>query len=82
MKKRFIIVAGASLAAYVFCFAATFELLSSPVRDDAHGWLGPVLRRDPHVTDIGKVYYYESSDVTAYRVFKPLCRAWLFVNGF
>jgi len=67
---------------YFAAFICRFEILSSPVRDDAHGWLGPVMRGDTHSVDIGKVYYYEGTDFSAYRVFRPLCRVWLLVMGF
>ena len=70
-------------ALYASAFVWQFELLGLPVRDNEHGWLGPPLRREPHVTDIGKIYYYESDDVSSYRgVFRPLCRVWIWMNGF
>jgi len=65
-------------AAFIYCF----EIFSSPVRDDAHGWLGPLMRGDTHSVDIGKVYYYEGTDFSSYRAFRPLCRVWLLVTGF
>ena len=84
-RKPFRLLAVAFGVLLVFYFAAfvwRFELLSGPVRDDVHGWLGPVIRGDAHTVDIGKVYYYEGTDFSSYRVFRPLCRVWLWVMGF
>jgi len=66
---------------YLGAFIYRFELFSSPVRDDRHGWLGPVIRGDKHTVDIGKAYYYEGTTFSSYKMFRPLCAAWLWVNG-
>ena len=51
------------------------------MRDNIHGWLGPKVRDDPHCTDIGKVWYRESDDISAYTgSFRPLIVLWLFAN--
>ena len=71
----------ALVALYVISFGCVFQLFSSPVRDNDHGWLGPAKRSDPQVTDIGKVLYYEGTDFTAYRFHSPLCAVWLLLNG-
>ena len=73
---------GILVALYLAAFLCRFDVFSDPVRDDAHGWLGPVIRGDSRVVDIGKVYYYEGTDFSAYRTFRPLCRAWLWTMGF
>jgi hypothetical protein len=73
----------AALAAlYVISFPFVFQLLSYPVRNNQAGWLGPQKRSDPQTIDIGKVYYYESTDLGAYSVYRPLCVIWLWLNGF
>jgi hypothetical protein len=67
---------------YVASFVWQFELLGMPVRNNDHGWLGPPLRRDPQVVDIGKIYYYNGTEYSSYRIFRPLARLWLRANGF
>jgi len=66
---------------YLGAFVRKFEIFSGPVRDDKHGWLGPVIRGDLHTVDIGKVYYYEGTSFSSYQMFRPLCATWLWVNG-
>ena len=73
---------GVLLACYLAAFVWRFEIFSAPVRDNEHGWLGPVIRGNSHSVDIGKVYYYEGKDISLYRIFRPLCEAWLLVMGF
>ena len=34
---------------YVSAFFWRFDVISSPVRDNDHGWLGPVIRGDKHI---------------------------------
>lgn len=80
--KWFALTAGVLVMLYFAAFIIRFEIFSSPVRSDTQGWLGPVMRGDTHSVDIGKVYYYEGADLSAYRVFRPLCKAWLYVMGF
>ena len=85
MKKhslfRFIAMACGILAALYFAaFVSRFEVLGSPVRNDAYGWLGPAMRGGSYI-DVGKVYYYEGTDFSSYRVFRPLCFVWLRVMG-
>jgi len=85
IRRRFRLLAitfGVAMVLYFTAFICRFEILSSPVRDNAHGWLGPVMRGDTHSADIGKVYYYEGTDFSSYRVFHPLCRVWLCLMGF
>jgi hypothetical protein len=72
---------GAAVAAYFTAFAWCFEVLGSPARDNKHGWLGPRLRGDPHFVDIGKAWDYEGAGFSRYRTFRPMCQAWLWVNG-
>lgn len=67
---------------YAGAFVARFELLGDPVRNDTHGWLGPVRRGETQVVDIGKIYYYEGADYSDYQTFRPLCKLWLFAMGF
>jgi hypothetical protein len=84
INKRFKILAttcGVLIAIYLAVFVMCFDVLSSPVRNNTHGWLGPAIRGDSHSVDIGKVYYYQGTNYYSYRVFKPLCKAWLWVNG-
>jgi hypothetical protein len=77
---RWLLVPFCFLALYVGSFIWHFDIFSSPVRD-GHGWLGPVVRGDSHVVDIGKVYDYEGTDFSLYRTYHPLCVVWLRVNG-
>ncbi len=67
------------LAFYLVAFVWCFEIFSAPVRDNEHGWLGPVIRGHSHIVDIGKVYYNEDTDISLYRTFRPLCKVWLWV---
>ena len=67
---------------YFAAFICRFEIFCSPVRDEVHGWLGPLMRGDTDSVDIGKVYYYEGTDFSSYRAFRPLCKVWLRVMGF
>ncbi len=84
--KRFRLLAyliASILVLYVAAFVWRFDVLSDPVRNNQYGWLGPQIRGDKHSVDIGKVLYYESDDVSPYRgVFRPLCKLWIWVNGF
>jgi len=74
------IVGSAVFALYIAAFLWRFDVLSSPVRDNEHGWLGPLIRGDTHSHDIGKAYFHEG-DVSSYRVFFPLCKLWLLFQG-
>jgi hypothetical protein len=69
------------MAFYCGSFIWHFEILGDPVRDNAHGWLGPVIRGDSHTVDIGKVGFYEGTDLSFYRTYRPLCVIWLRVQG-
>jgi hypothetical protein len=69
------------LALYVGSFVWHFDIFSDPARDDAHGWLGPVIRADSHAVDIGGVYDYEGTDFSLYHTYHPLCVVWLRVMG-
>ena len=45
--------------------------------------LGPAMREDGgRYHDLGKVLYYDGSDYSKYRAYRPLCRAWLWLHGF
>ena len=74
-------IPGVAVAIYILIFFGRFHVFGSPVRDNEHGWLGPALRGDSQVVDIGKVYYYEGTDFAAYRTFRPLCRLWIWTQG-
>jgi hypothetical protein len=74
-------ICGLVLALYIGGFIWCFDVFSSPVRNDAHGWLGPLIRGDTHSQDIGKSYDYQSDDLSYYRVFFPLCKLWLIAQG-
>jgi len=74
-------IAGLTLAVYLVAFVWRFDVFRSPVRNNKHRWLGPLIRGDTHSVDIGKTYDYESDDLFYYRLFWPLCKVWIFVNG-
>ena len=70
---------------YIISFLALFEVFRPPVRDDTHGWLGPTPRSKllkGTILDIGKVNFYTGTDITPYRLYRPLCVIWLWLNGF
>ena len=67
---------------YVVSFACRFDVLSDYAVRNNHGWLGPVILGDKHTVDIGKVVYYEGTDVSLYQTYRPLCVLWLRVWGF
>ena len=69
------------LALYIIAFMWSFDVFSSPVRNNMHGWLGPLIRGDTHSQDVGKVFEYQSEDLSYYRAFLPLCRLWLIAHG-
>ena len=69
------------LALYIIGFVWCFDVFSSPVRNNRHGWLGPLIRSDTHSQKVGKVYEYQSEDLFYYRAFLPLCRLWLIAQG-
>ena len=80
----FVIVSGVLVAVYLGAFVWRFDLFSAPVRNDTYdtyGWLGPARRGDTHVVDIGKVHFYEGTDYSDYRTFRPLCKVWLLLMG-
>ena len=79
--KMFVIVSGVLVAVYLGAFVWRFDLFSAPVRNNAHGWLGPARRGDRHVLDIGKIYFYDGTDYSDYRTFRPLCKVWLLLMG-
>jgi len=74
-------IVGLVLVVYFAAFVWCFDVFSSPVRNDRHRWHGPLIRGDTHSVDIGKTYNYESHDLFYYRVFWPLCKIWILVNG-
>jgi hypothetical protein len=81
MKFTQILALAASV--YIVSFIAMFEVFGPAVRDDSHGWLGPT-PRSKHLKgmmdDIGKVNFYTGTDITLYRVYRPLCAVWLWAN--
>ena len=80
---RFIVITiGVAMVLYLGAFMCRFEVFSSPVRDNAQGWLGPRMRGDCHSVDIGKVYYYEGTDFSSYLAFRPLYSLWLLAMGY
>lgn len=82
LRITMLAVCGA-LVLYVAAFVWRFDVLSDPVRNNQNGWLGPQIRGDKYCVDIGKVLYYGSDDISPYRgVFRPLCKVWIWVNGF
>jgi hypothetical protein len=66
---------------YIGCFVWRFDIFSAPVRENAHGWMGPEIRGVSHTMDIGGVYYYEGTDFSLYQSYRPLCEAWLVIQG-
>ena len=74
-------IVGLALAVYLVAFVWCFDVFSSPVRNNKHRWFGPLIRGDTHSIDIGKTYDYESDDLFYYRLFWPLCKIWILVNG-
>ena len=74
-------IVGLVLGVYVVAFLCCFDVFSGPVRNDRLGWLGPLVRGDTHSVDVGKVYDYQSDDTFYYRLFWPLCKAWILANG-
>jgi hypothetical protein len=68
---------GIYLAAFVF----RFDITGAPVRS-SDGWLGPLMRGDSQAVDIGKVWHTDHHDAPMYRAYRPLCRLWLWLNGF
>lgn len=74
---RWALVPFGVLTFYIGCFIWRFDVLSLPVRDNVHGWLGPLIRGDSHSICIGDVYFYEGTDFTLYDFYHPLCALWL-----
>jgi hypothetical protein len=74
-------IVGSVVVIYFVSFVWCFDLFSSPVRNNRHGWLGPLIRGDTHSIDIGKTYDYESDDLFYYHLFWPLCKLWILANG-
>ena len=70
---------GILFACYLAAFVVRFEIFSLPVRNNDHGWLGPVIRGNSPIVCIGDFYYYEGTDISRYRTFRPLCTVWLWV---
>ncbi len=65
---------------YVFSFAYFFDVVGGPVRN-MEVWLGPMTRAPMNILNYGGQNYYTNSDVTLYKVYKPLCQTWLLLNG-
>jgi hypothetical protein len=68
-------------ALYLISFGCVFQLVGAPVRTNQGNWLGPAKRFHSTTTDIGKVYYYEGTDLGAYHFYRPLCVVWLWLDG-
>jgi len=77
LAKIFVVL----LALYIIAFMWCFDVLSSPVRNNRQGWLGPLIRGDTHSQDVGKIFEYQSEELSYYRAFLPLCRLWLIAQG-
>jgi hypothetical protein len=77
-----VLVVSVAFAIYVGAFVWQFEMLSKPVCDNQHAWLGPAIRGDTHTVDIGKINYYEGQFFTLYRRYRLLCKVWLWIMGF
>jgi hypothetical protein len=69
-----------AIGLYVVGFLYCFDVGSAPVRS-SDGWLGPLLRGDTEVRDIGKVWYADRPDASMYRTYRPLCWLWLQLDG-
>jgi len=90
MKKRWLrrILLAVSLVpvlvlGYWFAeFAATFDLFGYPVRNNQYGWLGPTPHGTRCVSDIGKVHYWECSDISLFEQHQFGCHVWLHVFGY
>ena len=82
MVRIVVKIIGLLLAIYFAAFVWCFDVFSSPVRNNTHGWLGQLIRGDAHSIDIGKTYVYDSDDLFYYRLFWPLCKIWILANGF
>jgi hypothetical protein len=67
---------------FVGAFVWEFELLGLPVRNNTHGWLGPTLRNNACVEDIGKVNYWTCGDIRVFTRHRLGGWAWLKLNGF
>jgi len=78
--KRLFQVIAALAVLYVVSFVFVFEVLCFPVHNQS-GWLGPKKRYNPQVSDIGKIYCYDGTDMGFYRSYRPLCIVWLWFNG-
>jgi len=73
------IVIGFTIYTAMFCWH--FEMFGQPVINRERGWIGPSIRHDQKSPDVGGVRYYESSDYRLYDFYRPLCRAWIWMNG-
>jgi hypothetical protein len=69
------------VAVYVSAFLTEFQLLGLPVRNEAHGWLGPTPRRASCVVDTGKINSWQCDDITIFQRYRLGCQAWLWVMG-
>ena len=78
---RWLFVPLCTIVLYAGFFIWHFDIFSDPVRDNAHGWLGPKIRGETNAVDIGKVYYFEGTDFSLYDTYRPLCIVWLRVMG-
>jgi hypothetical protein len=70
------------IGGYVVAFVAQFSILGPPVRDEAHGWLGPTPRGSSCVRDIGKVNEWTCDDIGVFQRYRLGSRVWLWANGF
>jgi hypothetical protein len=58
-----------------------FELFGLPVRNNAHGWLGPTPRSRVCVEEIGKVNYWTCKDIAVFTRHRLGCWVWLKLNA-
>jgi hypothetical protein len=68
-----------TIALYLAAFFLSFEILSPPVRTPDR-WLGPRLRFDSTVVDIGNVWHTDEPN-HLYMVYRPPCALWSAANG-
>ena len=79
--KPAVIAMAIGFTIYTTMFCWRFELLGLPVITRDRGWIGPSIRHDKQSPDVGGVRYYDSSDYRLYDFYRPLCHAWIWMNG-
>jgi hypothetical protein len=73
-RSRFLLLTACTfcIIAYIALFVSRFDIFGQPVHSVKYGWLGPAIRGDSHIVDIGSAYDYEGADISSYRTFGPL----------